>query len=74
MSSGRKIEPGQIVLIGIAGVILYYFGSDILAWVLELIYGIGNVIKTLVTELIYFGLFIGVIFLLIKVYEFLRGK
>ena len=74
MSSGRKLDSGHILMIVIAGVILYFFGADILAWILEMIIGIGNAIKTLITDLLYILAFVGVIYLIIKVYELLRGK
>jgi hypothetical protein len=72
--SNNESNIGFWVIIAAIGVIILYFWKEVLTYILEIIIGILRLIQTVVTELIYIGLFIGTLFIISKIYEAIKGK
>ena len=67
--SDSDTNIGGWVIIGLIAAVVIYNIKFILVSILELILAILKMIQTLVTELFYLGLFVGAIYLLIKIID-----
>jgi hypothetical protein len=74
MSNNNDSNLGFWVIMVAIGAIILYFWREVLTYILEIIISILRLIQTVVTELIYIGLFIGTLFIISKIYEAIKGK
>jgi hypothetical protein len=74
VSNNNDSNLGFWVIMVAIGAIILYFWREVLAYILEIIISILRLIQTVVTELIYIGLFIGTLFIISKIYEAIKGK
>jgi hypothetical protein len=74
MSNNNDSNLGFWVIMVAIGAIILYFWREVLSYILEIIISILRLIQTVVTELIYIGLFIGALFIISKLYEAIKGK
>lgn len=74
MSNNNDSNLGFWVIMVAIGAIILYFWREVLSYILEIIISILRLIQTVVTELIYIGLFIGTLFIISKLYEAIKGK
>lgn len=74
MSNNNDSNLGFWVIMVAIGAIILYFWREVLTYILEIIISILRLIQTVVTELIYIGLFIGILFIISKIYEAIKGK
>jgi hypothetical protein len=72
--SNNESNIGFWVIIAAIGAIILYFWKEVLGFILDSILSIFKIIQLFVTEVIYFGLFIGGIIVIVKIYEALKGK
>jgi len=72
--STNESNIGFWVIISVIGAIILYFWKEVLGYIIDAILSIFKIIQLLVTEVIYIGLFIGGLFVIVKIYEALKGK
>lgn len=72
--SNNDSNIGFWIIIVAIGTIILYFWREVLSYILEIIISILKLIQTVVTELIYIGLFIGALFVISKIYDAIKGK
>ncbi len=72
--SNRKYPPESIIIIVILAAIILYFWREVLGFIFSFIVGIFNLIRAIVTDIVEFAIFIGVILLIVKLISLLRKK
>lgn len=73
MSNNDSNFSGYAVVALIVGVILYFW-KEVLWFILDSILGIFLLIKHIITELIYIGIFFGVIYVIGKIYQSFKNN
>ena len=72
MSNNKESNVGSwVVIIAIAAIMLYFW-KEILAYVGEIIFGVFALANGLLQMIVMAALFVGVIYVLVKLYELIK--
>ena len=70
--SGNSANIGFWVIIGSIGALILYNIKSVFVFILDFILGIFKLIQALVTELFFWGILIGGVYLLVKIVEYFK--